>query len=249
MESVYAILTDRARTLYRTRINQAVDRPSRILIALAGPPGSGKSTVATSVVKRLNADSLDRPYAAVLPMDGFHYTRATLDMMENSAEAHARRGVVWTFHAEGVLDLVKALNETRSELDQVHWAPSFDHALKDPVPNTIKIDSNIRLLVLEGNWLLYNEQPWATISELVDDTWFIDVDDDLALQRVAMRHLQCGIESTWVDAVHRATTNDLVNGQLVRNKLVAPAVRVMSVDEAVGERAIDEIQPDKLPGL
>lgn len=65
----------------------------RYIVGLAGPPGSGKTTLASEVVQRLNklwlqkASSLDsqvKPLnvATALPMDGFHLYRSQLDAME-----------------------------------------------------------------------------------------------------------------------------------------------------------------------
>lgn len=62
---------------------------------MAGPPGAGKTTVASEVVRRLNklwpqkASSMDSQVkpadiAAILPMDGFHLYRSQLDEMEVS---------------------------------------------------------------------------------------------------------------------------------------------------------------------
>lgn len=164
-------------------------------------------------------------------MDGFHLTRAQLSLLDCSADAHARRGVFWTYNAQGVQDLVKALYDSRYDLERIHYAPSFDHVTKDPMYNAIKIDSKVRLLILEGNWLLYDHQPWSTISTMMDDTWFVDVNEELALHRVATRHIESGIETTWSDAMHRATMNDMVNGYLVRSRLVAPKICVQSIEQ------------------
>jgi pantothenate kinase len=62
-------------------------------VGLAGPPGSGKSTLSSEVARRVNklwlqkASSLDSQVkppdvAIVLPMDGFHLYRSQLDKME-----------------------------------------------------------------------------------------------------------------------------------------------------------------------
>lgn len=63
------------------------------IVGLAGPPGAGKTTIASEVAKRVNKlwpqksyafDSQVQPpqIAVVLPMDGFHLYRHQLDSME-----------------------------------------------------------------------------------------------------------------------------------------------------------------------
>lgn len=62
-------------------------------MGLAGPPGAGKTTLSSEVVKRVNkhwshetspTDNQVEPpnVAKVIPMDGFHLYRSQLDAME-----------------------------------------------------------------------------------------------------------------------------------------------------------------------
>ncbi|KAJ4245219.1 hypothetical protein NW762_014089 [Fusarium torreyae] len=233
MESVHQTLVLRAeahrQTIEQNRSNGS--GKSRAIIALAGPPGSGKSTVAEAVANRLNA-GLEKPTTLILSTDGFHYPRATLDAMSNAAEAHARRGVHWTFDADGVVALARLLNETSqlsvTKLPTIR-APSFDHKLKDPVIDDVMISPDVTLVILEGLWLLYDETPWNQIQNLVDETWWIDVDKDLARWRVAERHVHSGIETTLEAALRRVDANDSLNGEMVRQKLVSPNVEFLTV--------------------
>jgi pantothenate kinase len=226
MEPVYSSLASRALNIKKRCRDQ-----NRIIVVLAGPPGSGKSTIAAKVIARLNTSSTT-PFAAVIPMDGFHLSRATLDELPNSAEAYARRGASWTFDERGVLELVEKLSQSRFESSQeTLYAPSFDHAVKDPVEGGIMISPKVKFVLLEGNYLLLDEEPWNQIKGMVDEAWFVDVCPTLAKGRIAKRHIKSGIEACWEDAVRRAESNDLLNGAVIREKLVRPDVLVESVDE------------------
>ncbi|KUJ21292.1 P-loop containing nucleoside triphosphate hydrolase protein [Mollisia scopiformis] len=228
MEPVYQSLTDRALSLKQDLINEK--HRNRVVVILAGPPGSGKTTIAGKVAQRLNASS-DTPIAAVVPMDGFHLPRSTLDEMPNKAEAYARRGASWTFDPDGILGLVTKLSASRSERIETILAPSFDHAVKDPVADGISISKDIQFVILEGNYLLLDEAPWNKIKGMVDQSWFVDVDPLLAKERIAKRHIKSGIENNWESAIRRAESNDLLNGDMVRQNLVQPDVLVHSVEE------------------
>ncbi|QDS67449.1 hypothetical protein FKW77_000495 [Venturia effusa] len=229
MEHVYSSLAARALKVHDKARDDNVQH--RALIAIAGPPGSGKSTIAEEVVRRLNIRAA-KPFATVLSMDGFHLPRKTLDALPNREEAHARRGVAWTFDAPRAVSLVEKLHDTKRDGTMTISAPSFDHAEKDPVEDAIVIPGDMSLVIMEGLWLLYDQKPWDQISALVDDTWFVDVDAEVARYRVAKRHMQAGIETNWEDAVRRASGNDLVNGEEARRKMVRPGIVVYSVNEA-----------------
>lgn len=228
MEPVYKSLTNRALSLKQNLVDSKGQH--RVVVILAGPPGSGKTTIAGKVAERLNATS-STPFVAVIPMDGFHLPRSTLDQMPNKAEAYARRGAPWTFDADGVLSLVQKLSNSRNEATETILAPSFDHAVKDPVADGIEIGKETSFVILEGNYLLLDEEPWRGIKGMVDESWFVDVDPILAKNRIAKRHIKSGIEDNWDAAVKRAEGNDLLNGVTIRENLVQPDVVVHSVEE------------------
>ena len=48
-------------------------------------------------------------------------------------------------------------------------APSFDHALKDPVQEGIRISSRVRLVIIEGNYTLLKQSPWDQIADICDE--------------------------------------------------------------------------------
>ncbi|XP_057519705.1 putative uridine kinase C227.14 [Amaranthus tricolor] len=193
----------------------------KYIVGLAGPPGAGKSTVASEVVKRINkkwpqkAPSMDElvgspDVAIVLPMDGFHLYRNQLDAMEDPEEAHARRGAPWTFDPERLLNCLQTLR-TRGSV----CAPSFDHGVGDPIEDDIFVSVQHKIVIVEGNYLLLDEGVWSDISNMFDEKWFIDVDLDTSMQRVLKRHISTRKPPDV--AKWRIEYNDRPNAEMIMN--------------------------------
>lgn len=166
-------------------------RPKDRLIGIAGIPGAGKSTVAAALAARL-------PDAIVVPMDGYHLPRRVL-----TPEMMARRGAADTFDAWSFRDDLRRLRE-----EGVGWFPAFDHAEQDPREKAIRVTQEHRYVLVEGLYLLMGD--WE-LSEMFDFTVFLDCDLEVAIDRVAMRHLACGLCPTLEAARGRANENDRRN--------------------------------------
>ncbi|KAI9923962.1 hypothetical protein MW887_007420 [Aspergillus wentii] len=146
-------------------------------------------------------------------MDGYHYTRAELAQMPDPVYAVARRGAAFTFDGHKFLTLVQKLREQVTPETLSVFAPSFDHAVKDPVENDIAIPATCRAIFFEGNYLSLNKEPWNEAASLMDELWFVDVDFEIARKRLIRRHVQAGIAKDEEEADKRARENDLVNGR------------------------------------
>jgi len=172
----------------------AIDaRPGAWLVAVAGIPGSGKTTICEQVREL-------RPRAMVVPMDGYHIPRCRL-----TPEGHERRGARFTFDDAAFRADLSRLRETH-----VGSFPAFDHAVKDPEPNAIRVAADVPLVLVEGLYLLMRD--WA-LEPLFDLTVFLDCDLDVATERLWPRHLAAGIAATPEAARHRAETNDWWNAE------------------------------------
>lgn len=178
------------------------------------------------------------PLAAFIPMDGYHLSRNQLDAMPDPVSAHARRGAAFTFDGESFLSLVKMLREPLCPETGTLFAPSFDHATKDPVADDIAIAPCVRIVIFEGNYLSLNKSPWKDAAELMDELWFVDVNLDVARSRLVYRHVKAGIAKDEEDARKRADENDLVNGKgILENR--------MDVHEVVRSHDDDTWAPEK----
>lgn len=166
----------------------------RFLIALAGPPAAGKSTLAEALVKSLGAG------AKAVPMDGFHYDDAVLI----KRGARDRKGAPDTFDVQGFLHLLRRL---RREAEVA--IPLFDRALEISRAGADIVGKDDRILVVEGNYLLLDEAPWLEAQPLFDLTVWIDVPEDELDRRLLARWAQYG--KTPEEARHWIDSNDMPN--------------------------------------
>lgn len=202
----------------------------RLLVGISGFPASGKSTLAREVAARVNALAQgEEEVAVVVGLDGWHLSRAQLDAMPDPALARARRGAHWTFDGASFVSFVQSLLDVGAG-EEVH-APSFDHALKDPVPDDVAVRAAHRLVLLEGLYVFLDIAPWAAAGALLAERWFVDVPEDEAARRLVRRHVQSGIAPDEESARRRAEENDLPNGRFVREHLLQPTRYITSVTD------------------
>ena len=178
-------------------------------------------------------------------MDGYHLTRAQLSAMPDPNTAHFRRGAAFTFDAAGFRDLVKKLRAPLCPETGTIYAPSFDHAVKDPVEDDIPIPRTSRIVVMEGNYLsLGTGAPeWKEAAEMMDELWFVEVEEDVARQRLMKRHVASGIVSNEDEGRRRADESDLVNGkEIINGRLDVHEVITSTFDDTwkAEEQGIDQ---------
>jgi pantothenate kinase len=166
-----AALVERARAL--------AGSGERRILGIAGPPGGGKSTVAREVVAELG----DR--ARLVPMDGFHLAQAELVRLGR----RDRMGAPDTFDALGYASLLRRLRE---RAEPVVYAPEFRREIEEPIAGAIAVPKDVPLVVTEGNYLLLGQGQWAAVRPLLDEAWYVQIDEELRVQRLIQRHIEFG---------------------------------------------------------
>ncbi|HEY8575940.1 MAG TPA: nucleoside/nucleotide kinase family protein [Devosia sp.] len=176
----------------------------RIAVGLAGGPGSGKSTLAAELVNLLGATHPG--IAAVVPMDGFHIKHHKLEAMGQVDY----KGAPHTF--EGA-EFVSFLHHLKRATEPVS-GPGYSRKIEDTVDNAFTVQPEVRILVVEGNYLLLTDGPWAGVKPLLDYAIFLDVPRGLVETRLLKRHAAEGLFTEERNRAH-IERNDLPNYDLV----------------------------------
>ena len=160
----------------------------QVLVFLAAPPGVGKSTMALlfetlAVRKGIKLQALG--------MDGFHHYQKyilshTVFIDGTEIEMKKVKGCPESFDFERLLRFVQRIKNE----EKVLW-PLYDRRMHDVVDD--QIDVSAPIVLIEGNYLLLDEEPWNRLSDLCDASVFIEADEQSLCDRLIQRKLNSGM--------------------------------------------------------
>jgi pantothenate kinase len=175
----------------------------RRVLGITGAPAGGKSTLAEWLVTELRRD---RPETvAHVGMDAFHLGHALLTARGQVAV----KGAPHTFDALGYAALLDRIRSTRDPV----FAPRFHREIEDSIAAEVEVAPAVALVVTEGNYLLHAEPPWDRIRPLLDEAWYVHLDDAERRRRLVARRL--GYGQSRAEAERWAAGSDEDNARLV----------------------------------
>lgn len=190
-------------------------RHGRVIAAIAGAPGSGKSTLAEKLTALL--EDASPGCSAILPMDGYHYDDGLLDLMG----LRARKGAPETFDVGGLRHMLQRLRANEEETVAV---PVFDREIEISRAGARLIPHEIRIIVVEGNYLLLRDTPWSELHPLYDVTAFVDVPEETLRARLQERWRGYGLVPKAIR--NKLEQNDLPNARLVMASSIEADYRI-----------------------
>ncbi|MFC3529911.1 nucleoside/nucleotide kinase family protein [Paracoccus mangrovi] len=183
-------------------------RPGRQVLAIAGAPGAGKSTLVEKLAEALAGEPV-----AILPMDGYHYDDGVLHAMGR----RPWKGAPDTFDVGGLRTTLKRL---RDPAEGAVAVPVFDRNLEISRGSARIIGPEVRLILAEGNYLLLKRDPWPSLRAHFDATVMIDVPEAELKRRLRGRWVGHGLTPPEIDT--KLEDNDLPNGRVVIGESIAP---------------------------
>jgi pantothenate kinase len=190
----------------REALRPLLDTGQRVMVGIVGPPAAGKSTLAGTLAAALRAELGPRAAVAV-PMDGFHLANAELERLGLAD----RKGAPETFDAAGFVHLLTRLRHPGE--GEVVYAPEFNRALGESIGSAIPVPPEVRVVVVEGNYLLLPRPPWSSVRDLLDLVLYVDVATPTRIDALLRRQRSRGLDrSAARDWVYRS---DEANAELI----------------------------------
>ena len=189
-ESVQNVL----RPLVEMLLKKAESMNRRMIVLLAAPPAAGKSTLA-AFLERLSGGRLQ-----ALGMDGFHrhqeeILRSTVVRGGQEIPMVRVKGAPESFDVQ---KLHRTLEQLRA--GEALRFPIYDRRLHDVVEDAQEVTG--RVLLIEGNWLLFNEGAWAEMIGLCDDSIYVSAAPEQLAERLIQRKMKGGLNRADAEAFY-----------------------------------------------
>lgn len=190
----------------------------RTIVFLSAPPGTGKSTL-TTFWESLSRQDPSLPEIQTLPMDGFHHYNDWLD----THNLRVYKGAPETFDVDKLAQNLRQIRE-----GEVTW-PQYDRQKHDPVEDAIAVSAPI--VIVEGNWLLRDDERWRALAAFCDFSLFIRAPAEALHARLVERKLAGGLSPADAEAFYLRTDGPNVR-RVLENSRPADLTLEMAVSGA-----------------
>jgi pantothenate kinase len=187
----------------------------RMVVGIAGTPGSGKSFFAEQIAWMATKNIMPKITVAALPMDGFHFPDSVLSQrflqLEDGRQIKLTqcKGAPETYDVMMLHDHLVRLKQSPPTMT---W-PGYDRVFHRPLPNALHVHESVNLVLVEGNYLFLERPPYAGLAEMFDLRIYVEAPPASVVTNLMNRHIDGGksiaLAKDWVKRV------DLPNARVV----------------------------------
>lgn len=161
----------------------------RLIVFLAAPPAVGKTTL-SKFLEYLAVQQEDLTEIQAIGLDGFHYHSDYINthnavVMGKEVPMKKVKGCPETYDTGKLEEKLGRIKE-----EDILW-PIYDRNIHDVVEDLEKITKDI--VLIEGNWLLLDEEPWKTLKDTADYTILIRSEEETLKERLIGRKMKGGL--------------------------------------------------------
>ena len=183
----------------------------RMVVFIAAPPGCGKTTL-TYFLQELSRKTDSLTNIQAIGIDGFMYKKAQVASMTVSVNGREEpmsiyKGCPESFNASLLRNKLSEIKEK-----DILW-PYYSRITHDSEDDVIKVTGDI--VLIEGNYLLYNKDEWTDIKNYCDYSIFMTIDPKTLEERLISRKKKGG--STLEEAIVHYQVSDRRNVITVLN--------------------------------
>ncbi|CAM9767215.1 unnamed protein product [Ascophyllum nodosum] len=166
----------------------------RLLIGIVGPAGAGKSTLSQLLCAACTILS-GTPWVQCVSMDGYSFPNSRLvaeQAVDNLGRICTLKDIKGLPSTLDVNVLLQDLLRLGSAGNDPIFLPAYDRGLHEPVPNSVAIATDCKIVIFEGLHLLHNNGLWKDVSEVFFRTVFLDIERSCCFERVVGRKVANG---------------------------------------------------------
>lgn len=189
-------------------------KKQRLIVAVSGIPGSGKTVFAKVLQRHINQHRNFRLQAKTVYLDGFHFKQSILYKRTVKTKDGRTIPLIRLKGSPASYDISRARKCFRLLHGKESLSfPEYDRNLHEPVEDRVKIGPEHNLVIIEGNYLLYNKGLWRSFKSIFDLTIFVDIALEACRSKIILRHRKGGL--TLKQARAKYLENDYPNTRII----------------------------------
>ena len=184
------------------------EKNDRLIVFLAAPPATGKSTL-VNFLSWMSTQREELTPVQALGLDGFHYHQdyiLTHEALQPDGTYLPMKKVKGSPETYDVTHFVDKLKEIQQKDHTTLW-PIYSRKLHDVVEDQLPVTGEI--VLIEGNWLLFDDDRWANVRDYADYSVFISAEEASLKGRLIDRKMKGGLSREEAEAFYQ--TGDGVN--------------------------------------